>query len=199
MTTWEYRVEAVGFPGWGEESARRLEHRLNELGKQGWQLILEDRGHHIFIRPTATPAPPSQASRLAFTINKGAPPMPNFTIDTTDGVATLQFTDKATPPDSVAGPNDSVTAAPIVPVVISDNTAALTVAEAVAGETPGSYTYALTPVAVGAANLSVSPLTNSDGSAVFEADGVTPFEVPAAVEVDVAAGEAASLTLSVTG
>lgn len=125
--------------------------------------------------------------------------MPNFTIDTTDGVATLQFTDKGTPPDSVAGPNDSVTAAPIVPVVTSDNTAALTVGEAVAGETPGSYTYALTPVAVGTANVGVSPLTNSDGSAVFEADGVTPFEVPASVEVDVAAGEAAGLTLSVTG
>lgn len=125
--------------------------------------------------------------------------MPSFTVDTTDGVATLQFTDDHG--DAEAGPNDSVTGSPIVPVVTSDNTAALTVAEAVAGDA-GAYTYALTPVAVGTANLAVSALANSDGSPVLETDGPNvgqPFEVPAAVAVDVTAGPVEGLALSVTG
>ena len=119
-----------------------------------------------------------------------------FNVDTTDGVANLQFVDDHG--DATAGPNDSVTGAPIVPSVSSDNPGVLTADTAAPGATPGSFTAALTPVIVGSANLSVTPLVNSDGSPVVTASGAA-FGSPAPVAVTVNAGPADTLTLSVTG
>ena len=123
--------------------------------------------------------------------------MSQFTVDTTDGVANLQFTDDHG--DSVVGPNDSVTGQPVVPVVSSDTPTVLTVAAATSDpSTPGGWAASLTMVAEGTATLSVEPLTNSDGTPVLDGAG-NPFGVPAPVVVTVAAGEATSLTLTVTG
>lgn len=136
------------------------------------------------------------ATTLKLTVQGGHKKMSTFTVDTTDGSANLQFADDKG--DAVAGPNDSVTGSPVVPVITSDNEGVLTAATAVAGSTPGSWTAALTPVAAGTANIGVAALTNSDGSAVNDAAG-NAFPVPAAVEVTVTAGAAAELTLSVAG
>ena len=119
-----------------------------------------------------------------------------FTVDTTTGAANLQFTDDHG--DVVAGPVESVTGAPVVPVVVSSDTSVLTAADAAAGSTVGGFTAALVPLVEGSADISVAELTNSDGSPVLLADGVTPFPLPAAVTVTVTAGVAAALTLSVT-
>lgn len=119
-----------------------------------------------------------------------------FTVDTVDGVATLQFTDDHG--DPVAGPNDSVTGSPIVPVVDSDTPSVLTTAACVAGADPGSFTSALTPVAEGVANVSVEALVNSDGSPAIDAAG-NPFSESGPVEVTVTAGAAADLTMAVSG
>ena len=97
--------------------------------------------------------------------------------------ATTQFVDANG--IATAGPNDSVTGTPIVPVVVSDNTAAVTVAPGTAGSVPGQDTDALTYVAEGTANLSVSPIENSDGTAAFDSAG-NPFTLPAPEPVTVA-------------
>jgi hypothetical protein len=68
----------------------------------------------------------------------------------------------------------------------------------VAGTTPGQFTYALTEVAVGTANLSVAPLVDSAGNPVLDSAGVA-FTDPAPVQVTVTAGAASGLTLSVSG
>jgi hypothetical protein len=120
----------------------------------------------------------------------------SFTVDTTDGAAVFQFTDDHL--DDTAGPNDSVTGFPIAPSATSDNPAALTVGDAVAGATPGLWSAPLTMVAEGTANLAPVPLINSDGSAVDDPSG-QPFGESGSVEVTVSAGEAAELTMSVTG
>ena len=115
--------------------------------------------------------------------------MSSFTVDTTDGVATLQVTDDHG--DKVAGPNDSVTGAPVVPVVTSDNEGVLTAAACNPGADPGEWTSALTTVAEGVANLTAT-VTNSDGSA-------TSIASPPPVQVTVAAGPPVALTMTVTG
>lgn len=133
---------------------------------------------------------------IRLTLNvQGGHNMTTLTVDTTTGIASLQFTDDHG--DPVAGPVDSVTGAPVVPVVVSDNDAAVTVAATSAGTEAGSFTVALTPVAVGTANLSVEALANSDGSPVLDAAGVA-LSLPAAVQVDITAGPVAGLTITVT-
>ena len=51
-------------------------------------------------------------------------------------------------------------------------------------------------VAPGTANISVT-VTNASGTPLLEADGTTPFTVPAPVAVTVGAGPASELVLSV--
>ena len=192
MTQWEYRTLR-------RDTLLGDVRHLDELGRHGWELVTMDV-HHFYLKrqKSTTPPPPPKTTPTSLTLKiQGAKHMANFTVDTTDGTATLQFTDDKG--DAVAGPVDSVTAAPVVPVVASDNTAALTADVAAPGATAGSFVSHLTPVAAGVANVSVAALVNSDGTPVNEADGVTPFGVPAPVEVTVAAGPASTLTLAVTG
>lgn len=203
-TTYDYKVLAVN--DWDErhhQRTHRLEVELAQLGRAGWLLLLETEEHElVFARPINPPPPSSTATRLTLTI-KGAHEMGttfNVTVDDTGAVANLQFTDDHG--DAEAGPSDSVTGAPIVPVVTSDNTDVTTVASAVAGDAPGSYTAALSEVAVGTANIGVAPLENSDGSPVNETAGANegqPFALPDPVAVEVGPGPVEGLTLSVTG
>lgn len=140
-----------------------------------WEERYPSHHHHHHPEP---PPVTGEATNLVLTI-KGANEMATFNIDDTAGEATLQFTGGTGNP--IAGPNDSVTGAPIVPVVESDNTAVETVGAAVAGPTPGLFTYPLSEVAEGTANISVAALTNSDGSPVLETAGPNtgqPFSLP---------------------
>lgn len=125
----------------------------------------------------------------------------DVTVDDTGATAILQFQDDHG--DAEAGPNDSVTGLPVAPEVVSDNTAATTVAPAVADPTaPGKWTAALSEVAVGNANISVAPLANSDGSPVNETSGPNagqPFSLPDPVAVVVGPGPVEGLTLSLAG
>ena len=138
---------------------------------------------------------PKSATALTMKVSGGTQ-MATFTINTTDGLATVDFTDADA--DDVTGPNDSVTGNPIAPVVVSDTTSVLTAAASVAGTNPGEWDSALTPVAVGTANLSVSPLVNSDGSPALDSAGQA-FTLPSPIAVTVTGGGATGLTLSVSG
>lgn len=134
-------------------------------------------------------------------ISGGKNNMPTFTINTTDGLADVQFVD--TDNDKVEGPLDSVTQAPVVPSFTSDNTSVLTVG--VASEDPnqpGHWTAPLAEVGAGTANVAPAPLTNSDGSPVLETVGPNtgqPFETAAAVAVTVNPGAPAGEVFSITG
>lgn len=139
---------------------------------------------------------PRSAVALTMQVSKEPKMSTTFTVDTTDGVATLSFVDDHG--DPTAGPNDSVEGTPIVPVVTSDTTSVLTAAPCTPGATQGSFVSALTEVAEGVANLSVAPLIDSSGNPVLDSAG-NPFGEPAPVEVTVTAGDAADLTMAVTG
>ena len=114
--------------------------------------------------------------------------------------ADLQFVDAHGNP--TAGPQDSVTGAPIVPTLVSSDPTVLSVGATQTGATPspGAWTVLLTPLAVGAAQVSVAPLLNSDGSPVVETRGPSsgaPFQLPSPVNITVDAGVAESLTLTI--
>lgn len=148
--------------------------------------------HHV---PVSIPA-----ETLGIGLKEGVNTVASLTIDTTTGVVTLQFSDAVG--DPVAGPADSVTGAPVVPTITSDNVAVLSAGTVAAGTAPGSFTAPLTPHTVGVANIGVAPLTNSDGSPVDETAGANigaAFALPAPVAVTVTAGVAEGLTLSVAG
>lgn len=153
-----------------ETNIRDVEHALEDT--KDALLFLRRLIHDLYQHPAVSLGLSFQGGTL-------------FTIDTTTGVATTQFTDAHGNPTNA--PVDA-NGAPIVPTVVSDDTAVLTVAAGVAG-TEGQYTFAVTPVAVGTANLSVSTLTLADG---------TPFPLPVPVAVTVDAAPAASLTLTFT-
>jgi hypothetical protein len=138
---------------------------------------------------------PTVPSGLRLTMRGGTEQVSvTFNVDDATATASLQFTDDHG--DATDGPLDSVTQAPIVPVVQSDDTGVLNPATGTPGDAPGSYVYALTPGVAGTANISVAPLENSDGSAVDNAAG-DAFPTPAAVSVDVTPGPAGSMVLSV--
>jgi hypothetical protein len=124
-----------------------------------------------------------------------------FTVDTTDGVADVQFVDQDN--DPVEGPLDSVTGAPVVPTFTSDNTSVLTVGTATEDSSkPGHWTAPLAEAGAGTANVAPAPLTNSDGSPVNETVGPNagqPFETAAAIAVTVNPGAAAGEVFSVGG
>lgn len=107
-------------------------------------------------------------------------------VDTTNETVTLEFVDDKG--DVATGPDG------VVVTFASDNESVVTVATDPANPLQGDVTV----VGMGSANLSAS-LANADGSPVLEADGVTPFPVPAPVAVTVSAGPAVgdSLVLSV--
>ena len=149
-----------------------------------------------FVKEWETQSNPRSATKLTMTVRGGHPMSTTFTVDTTDGAATLQFVDDHGDPTS--GPADSVTGAAIVPALSSDNDAVLSVGPAGAGSNAGETIFPLVPAAIGVANLTPQPLLNSDGSPVLDAEG-NAFGVPSPVQVTVEAGPAASLTLSVTG
>jgi hypothetical protein len=142
------------------------------------------------------------ATNLTMSI-QGENTMASFEIVITDTGATAQFQFDNSAGSAVAGPNDSVTGAPVAPEASSDTPTVLTVASSVAGATPGAWSAALTPVAAGVANVSPVALTNSDGSAVNETEGPNvgqPFVLPAAVQVTVTPDNTPTgFTLTVTG
>ena len=181
-------VEYRAMPGGGDPL--EVVSRLNHLGAKGWQLVCFHDGVGILTRPKPV-RPKSTATSLTVTFQGGRHMATTFTVDDTAATATVQFTDDHG--DAVPGPNDSVTGAPVVPVVTSDNASALTVGAATDNGN-GSFTFPLTPVAVGAANVGVT-LANSDGSPVVDADG-NPLAIPAASAVTVTAGPVAGLVLT---
>jgi hypothetical protein len=136
-----------------------------------------------------------EAVALTLSLKVGNMPTTSFTVDQEGNIA-VQFTDDHG--DPTTGPNDSVTGTPIVPVVSTDNTAVCIPSGLVAGTTAGSFTGEANPVAEGSCNFSIVTLTNSDGSAVTDSAG-NPFALPPAVAVTVTAGDAAALSLSVSG
>ena len=108
-------------------------------------------------------------------------------VDTLNEVVTISFVDDK---------GDTNAVAPVGAVVTftSDNAAVASVATDPANPLQGDVTV----VSEGTANLGAT-LANADGTPVLEADGVTPFPVPAPVAVTVSAGAAvgASLVLGV--
>lgn len=126
------------------------------------------------------------ATHAVLIVNQGEVMPGSITVDTTNETVTLQFVDDKG--DVATGPDG------VVVTFASDNTSVATVATDSANALQGD----VTPVGIGTANLSAT-LANADGSAVLEADGVTPFPTPASVAVTVSAGAAVgdSLVLSV--
>lgn len=136
-----------------------------------------------------------EAVALTLSLKVGNMPTTSFTVDQEGNIA-VQFADDHG--DPTTGPNDSVTGDPIVPVVSTDNTAVCVPSGLVAGSTAGEFTGEANPVSEGSCNFSIITLTNSDGSAVTDSAG-NPFALPPAVAVTVTAGDAAALSLSVSG
>lgn len=172
---------------------------LNREGRLGWQLATATDNRLILMRPKVHVTPPSAATSLVLSVQGGHPMASTFTVDTTTGLARLQFVDDHA--DAVVGPVDSVTGTPIAPVVTSDNSGVLTAAPANADpNVAGLWTSALAPVTPGVANVSVAPLVNSDGTPVLETVGPNvgqAFTEPAPVAVTVNPGAVAAMTLSV--
>lgn len=115
----------------------------------------------------------------------------SITVNTTNETATLEFVDSLG--DAAPAPVDA-TGSPVVVTFVSDNASAATVATDATNPLQGD----ITPTGVGVANISAT-LAYADGTPVLEADGVTPFPVPAPVAVTVSAGAAVgdALVLSV--
>lgn len=142
-------------------------------------------------KPLTAWAVRAPAASVAITIE--GDPMP-LTVDSTNAVAVLSFTDDHG--DPVAPPEGTLSTA------TSDNTAILGVGAAVAGAdaTTGiaNIQFPLSAVAAGSANLSVAS-TAADGSPLLGPDGATPIADPAPVAVTVNPGAAAAEMFSVPG
>lgn len=132
--------------------------------------------------------PPARATRaiLIVTDSHGGTNMPGqITVDTTTEVASLAWVDDHGDTDAAAPSNASGAA---VVTFTSDNPAVLTIDPA-SGQ--------VTAVAEGTANVGAT-IAYPDGSAVLEADGVTPFPPIDSVAVTVSAGAAVGATLSLS-
>lgn len=105
-----------------------------------------------------------------------------ITVDTTTGVASLTWVDDH-------GDTDAAQPANAVVTWSSDNPAVLTI-------DPSSG--AVTPVAEGTANISVALTDSTTGGPLLEADGVTPFPVPAPLAQPVVAGAAVLAEIGTT-
>jgi hypothetical protein len=134
----------------------------------------------------ATPTrPPATSARLVVTPTKG-PAMPGqITVDTNNETATVEFLDDKG--DANALPPVAASGSPLVVTFASDNPAAATIATDATNPLQGD----VTPTGEGVANL-YATFAYADGSAVFEADGVTPFPDPAPKAITVTAGAATS-------
>jgi hypothetical protein len=119
-----------------------------------------------------------------------------LTVDTTTGNGVLSFEDDK---GDVTGPPPG-DGSGLVVAFSSDNEAVATVGTAVAGTDAsgnGNFSAPITPLTEGSFNLS-AVVSNTSGAALTDADGTTAFVQPTALSVPVAAGQAASGSLSVT-
>lgn len=132
-------------------------------------------------------------ARMFLTITfEGDPEMP-LTVDSTNAVAILSFTDDHG--DAVAPPAGALATA------TSDTPAVLTVGAAVAGADANGVAniqFPLTEVAEGTASLSVTA-TDANGNPLLGPDGVTPIPAPAPVVVTVNPGAPAAEVFTVPG
>jgi hypothetical protein len=132
------------------------------------------------------------AVRAVLTIQTQGEPMPGqINVDTTNETVLLGFVDDHG--DVAAAPVDASGSAVVV-TFVSDTPAVATIANDSSNPLQGDITV----VAEGVANISAT-IAYADGSPVLEADGVTPFPVPAPVAITVSAGPAVgdALVLSV--
>ena len=115
----------------------------------------------------------------------------SINVDTTNETVTLGFVDDKG--DVAEAPVDASGSAVVVTFTSSDETV-VTVATDANAPLQGDVTV----LAEGTSDLGAT-IAYADGTPVLEADGVTPFPVPTAVTVTVAAGAAAgdALVLSV--
>lgn len=162
-----------------EEDSRYFKGQLDQLGAEGWLLVLElDSGMLVFTRPTPPPSP-NQAAKAVLTI-KGANGMATLAIvvGDTGAAASLVFEDAEGDPTSPPLSSDGVT-----PVVVEYTTDTPSIA------TIDPSTGALTAVLAG--NVGVGATVNDaiTGAPALEPDGVTPW-APAPVQVTVNPGAA---------
>jgi hypothetical protein len=138
------------------------------------------------VEPTPPPPPVATSARIIVTPTGGKMPG-QITVDTTNETATLEWLDDKGDTNAAAPSNASGAA---VVTFTSDNAAVATVGT--------GNPAAVTPVAEGTANIGAT-IAYPDGTAVLEADGVTPFPTPATVAVTVGPGAAVgdALVLSV--
>ena len=108
------------------------------------------------------------------------------------GTASVQFSDAAG--NAGAGPTDTVTGEPIVPVVTSSDDTIATISTGTAGATPGLFDFTVTGVAVGSYSGAIS-LTDSSGNPVVDSAGNAYSFVDATGEVTGGATTEATLTL----
>lgn len=128
---------------------------------------------------------------LSLVIERNGTMSDTLTVGDPNVVATMQFSFNGT---AEAGPNDSVSGAPIAPVLVSSDETIATVAASVAGSAEGQWTAAITLIGPGSVTFSVNPLTNSDGSPVTSA-----VTLPTPQTVTVNLGAANELSLSISG
>lgn len=164
---------------------RKVDRLLNRHGDDGRLATIEAQLAEL-IQLVGTAPVTAPATRAVLTFNQGENMAGAINVDTLNETVTLEFVDDKG--DAADGPTG------VVVTFASDNTAVVTVAVDPANPMQGDVTV----VGEGSANLSAT-LASADGSAVLEADGVTPFPVPAPVAVTVSAGAAVgdSLVLSV--
>lgn len=139
--------------------------------------------------PIPAPVGPAVSASLTVKEKEEVPPVAvTFTVDTTDGIATLTF-------DDDKGDTNAAAPAGLVASFTSDNPAALTITNDGTNPLQGDITV----VGEGVANVGCT-LTDADGnSPPLEADGVTPWPLLASVEVTVDPGAAVGAQLAVTG
>ena len=162
------------------EALFRIEHDVHEI------LEIARRAMALWQHGERT------ADHAVLIVNQGAT-MP-ITVDTTNATVEIEFEDDHG--DVVPAPTSSDGSGPIVVTFVSDTPSVLTVGATTDDTADAGISAALTPVATGTANISVT-VTNASGTPLLEADGTTPFTVPAPVAVTVGAGPASELVLSV--
>lgn len=135
---------------------------------------------------------PSNPATSAVLTVKGSDMSGAINVDTTNETVLLGFVDDHG--DTNAAPPAAASGAALVVTFASDAPSVVTVATDPTNPLQGDISV----LAEGTANISAT-LAYADGTPVLEADGVTPFPVPAAVAVTVSAGPAVGddLVLSV--
>ena len=120
-----------------------------------------------------------------------------FTVDTTGGTATWTWVDDHNDPvDAPLDGGSTPSGGPLEVVVVSDTPSVVAVGTGSPGSGTGQVVFPLTMGTQGTANLSVNPITNSDGSLATDAAG-NAYSLPSPVPVTVGAGPAVGGTLTV--